>query len=203
LTLRLAYGWQLTCCGGDAASVCEWIRPAIRAIPRSMAARLPRCEFTLERAFERPGIASRWTLTGDRVRAGIATFEVDPHDVAVEMLVCAGQALWEVIEFGERTQWVELLYAEIAEGVGGEIDEQALADKRKLLSSPAAARSRRRLWEYARTSFAGSVAGYVHCLWHDVTIRTGAEHLPARQLRRRLDLLARWFPPNRGYRLFA
>jgi hypothetical protein len=34
-------------------------------------------------------------------------------------------------------------------------------------------------------------AEYVHCLWHDVTIRTGEEYLPAPQLRRRLELLAR------------
>jgi hypothetical protein len=203
LSLLLAHGWRLTCCEGDAAIVREWIRPAIRAIPRSLAVRLPRCEFTLVGAFEGLEIASRWTLTENRVAVEIATSEVDPHDVAIEMLVCAGQALWEVIDSGECAQWLELLHAEITEGVAGEIDEQALADKRKLLSTRAAARSRRRLSEYARTSFAATVAEYVHCLWHDVTIRTGAEHLSAAHLRRRLDLMERWFPPNRGYRLFA
>ena len=43
---------------------------------------------------------------------------------------------------------------------------------------------------------------YIHSLWHDVTVRTSEEHLPAQWLRRRLEFLARWFPPDRGHRLF-
>src|ERR1035437_4974519 len=35
---------------------------------------------------------------------------------------------------------------------------------------------------------------------HEVTVRTGPDYLPVAPLRRRLELLARWFPPNRGYR---
>jgi hypothetical protein len=60
----------------------------------------------------------------------------------------------------------------------------------------------KRLTRYGRASFAGTVAEYVHCLWHEVTVRTGPDYLPVPPLRRRLELLARWFPPNRGYRLF-
>jgi hypothetical protein len=94
------------------------------------------------------------------------------------------------------------LSAEIEAGVSGEIDEEALAEKRALLGSRVSARSRRRLERYARASFAGTAAEYIHCLWHDVTVRSGPEHLPAPWLRRRLQMLAGWFPPNRGYRLF-
>jgi hypothetical protein len=46
------------------------------------------------------------------------------------------------------------------------------------------------------------MAEYVRRLWHEVTVRTGPDYLPAAPLRRRLELMARWFPPNRGYRLF-
>ena|SRR2546430_12785496 len=87
-------------------------------------------------------------------------------------------------------------------GVSGEIDEEALKEKRALFSRRACARSRTHLERYACASFAGTVAEYVHCLWHDVTVRTGREHLPSVWLRRRLQLLARWFPPDRGHRLF-
>ncbi len=87
--------------------------------------------------------------------------------------------------------------------MSGEIDEQALEEKRSLLASRVHARSRRQLARYGRAAFAGTTAEYVHCLWHDVTVRTGPDHLPAPQLRRRLELLAGWFAPDRGYRLFG
>jgi hypothetical protein len=95
-----------------------------------------------------------------------------------------------------------LLCDEISMGFEGEIDEQALEEKRSLFESRSHANNVKRLTGYARASFAGTVAEYVHCLWHEVTIRTGPDHLPAEPLRRRLELMARWFPPNRGYRLF-
>jgi hypothetical protein len=48
----------------------------------------------------------------------------------------------------------------------------------------------------------GTAAEHVHCLWHEVTIRIGPDYLPAERLRQRLKLMARWFPPDRGHRLF-
>jgi ferric-dicitrate binding protein FerR (iron transport regulator) len=86
--------------------------------------------------------------------------------------------------------------------ISGEMDEQALDSKRLLQEDRAHARDPRCLERYGIASFAATAAEYVHCLWHDVTIRTGEEYLPAPQLRRRLELLARWFPPDRAYALF-
>jgi hypothetical protein len=95
-----------------------------------------------------------------------------------------------------------LLCDEISMGIEGEIDEQALDEKRSLFESRSHAKSGQRLTRYGRSSFAGTAAEYVHCLWHEVTVRTGPDYLPVVPLRRRLELMARWFPPNRGYRLF-
>ena len=133
----------------------------------------------------------------------VATEGVSHHDLALELLLCVGQALWERTIPGEREAYWKLLGEEIEEGVSGEIDEQALTEKSALLASRASARSRRRFDRYARASFAGTAAEYVHCLWHNVKVRRGPEHLSARWLRRRLEMLARWFPPDRGYRLFS
>lgn len=84
----------------------------------------------------------------------------------------------------------------------GEIDQESLREKRSLFSCRAFARSQSRLEQYARSSIGATVAEYVHCLWHDVIVRTGSEPLPALWLRRRLELPARWLPPDRGHRLF-
>jgi hypothetical protein len=132
----------------------------------------------------------------------VTTGEFEEHDIAMELLVCLGQAFWERLSVAELRAYWTILQDEINSGVEGEIDEEALAEKRSLLGSRSHANSTRHLESYGRASFAGTVAEYVHCLWHDVSIRSGADYLPAEPLRRRLKLLARWFPPDRGHRLF-
>jgi hypothetical protein len=184
------------------AVIDEFIRPAVRAVPRSITRCLMRCEITLPGELDHGEAASRWTMTDQVLEIAVATRGVEPHDLALELLRCVGQALWEVVNPAMQRAWVDLLCRELAEAVPGEIDEDALDAKRGLLSSRSVAGSRRRWEAYASASFAGAIAEYTHCLWHDVTVRTGVEHLPARFLRRRLERLAGWFPPNRGYRLF-
>jgi len=100
-----------------------------------------------------------------------------------------------------KAYWL-VLDAEIAASVPGEIDEDALKQKKLLLSGRHSASSRRRIELYGAASFAGTAAEYIHSLWHDVTIPSGRDFLPARQLKRRLDLLSGWFPPAPGHRLF-
>jgi hypothetical protein len=166
-----------------------------------MALRLGSCRILLP-AVAPAGVASRWTLTNDGLEVSVTTAGFEEHDVAMELLLCLGQGLWERLSDGELRAYWMLLDAEISMGTEGEIDEQAFEEKRRLLESRSHANDVERLAGYGRASFAGTVGEYVHCLWHEVTVRTGPDYLPAPALRLRLDLLARWFPPNRGYRLF-
>lgn len=186
---RLAHSWERNAPRPLAA--------AIRAVPRGIAARIGTCRVTV---LENASFASQWTETADGIEVTLAAG--DPHDTALEFFVCLGQALWERLTPAEIRAWLRELDAEIRHGVPGEIDEDALDEKRVLLSSRTAAASPRALERYARAAFAGTAAEYVHALWHDVTVHTGPDHLPATQLRRRLETLARWFPPARGRRLF-
>jgi len=200
--LRLAHGWTLDS-GPDTspALVRAFLRPAVKAVPSTMARRLGFCRCTLP-AEAQPGVASRWTMTDSGLEVSLATAGVEEHDVAMELLLCLGQALWERLSEAELGVYWLLLGEEIGQGVEGEIDEQALEEKRSVFASRAHAASAGRLLRYGRASFAGTAAEYVHSLWHDVTVRAGPDYLPAPQLRRRLELLAGWFPPDRGYRLF-
>lgn len=141
---------------------------------------------------------SRWRAGSGRIEVELAAGEAEPHDVALELLVCLGQAAWEALAPEESSAWLRLLDAEIRSNVEGEIDEEALEEKRRLFSSRALARSSRRLLRYAGAAFAGTLAEYVHALWHDVGVRVGPEHLPPAWLRRRLELFERWFPPEGG-----
>jgi hypothetical protein len=200
--LCLAHRWTLLRHPGlPHTLVREFIRPAVRAVPASMAGRLGHCRISLEIAD--PTVASQWTETEAGLEVSVITAESEDHDIAMELLLCLGQALWEKLSDGEIREYWLVLDQEIRAGISGEIDEQALEEKRSLLASRVHARSQQQLARYGAAAFAGTVAEYIHCLWHDVTVRTGPDHLPAPQLRRRLELLAGWFPPDRGYRLFG
>lgn len=179
----------------------EYVRPAVRAVPAAMAKRLGPCRISIVEV-EEAGVTSRWTAGDEGIDITVSTAGFSPHDAAMELLLCLGQALWERLHAEELRAYWKLLDEEIGLGIHAEIDERALEFKRSLMSSPAHARSLKLLLRYGRASFASTAAEYVHCLWHDVTVRSGPECLPVPQLRRRLELLAKWFPPNRGYRLF-
>jgi hypothetical protein len=199
---RLAHKWILSRDSDISESlVREFIRPAIRAVPSSMARRLGPCRIALLKQSELD-VASRWTTTTGALEVSVTTRGFEEHDIAMEILVCLGQALWERLTVAELRAYWTILRDEINSGIEGEIDEQALAEKRSLLASPSHAKSALHLESYGYSSFAGTAAEYVHCLWHDVSIRSGANYLPAEPLRRRLELIEQWFPPDRGYRLF-
>ena len=200
--LRLAHGWTLVRDPSlSSALVREFIRPAVRAVPSSLVRRLGSCRISLP-AEVAAGVASRWTPASGGLEVSVTTAGLEEHDVAMELLLCLGQGLWERLADGELRAYWMLLCDEINTGIEGEIDEQALEEKRSLFESQSHANNVKRLTRYGRASFAGTVAEYVHCLWHEVTVRTGPDYLPVAPLRRRLELMARWFPPNRGYRLF-
>src|SRR5215469_3188819 len=176
---RLAHRWILSRDPGISASlVREFIRPAVRAVPSSMARRLGACQIAILAQAE-SDVTSRWTTTPNGLEVSVTTGEFEEHDIAMELLVCLGQALWERLSAAELSAYWTILRDEIDSGIEGEIDEQALDEKRSLLESRSHAQSARHLESYGSSSFAGTAAEYVHCLWHDVSIRSGADYLPA------------------------
>jgi hypothetical protein len=200
--LRLAHGWTLSRSSGmSQALVRGFIRPAVRAVPSSMARRFGFCRISLPAEAE-ADVTSQWTITNSGLEVLVTATRFEEHDVAMELLLCLGQGLWERLSDGELRAYWMLLCDEISMGIEGEIDEPALEEKRTLFKSRSHAKSGQRLARYGRSSFAGTAAEYVHSLWHEITIRTGPDYLPSPALRRRLELLERWFPPDRGYRLF-
>jgi hypothetical protein len=173
--LGLAHRWTLLRSPGlSHALVREFIRPAVRAVPASMARRLGHCRISFEIADAT--VASRWTETEAGLEVSVMTAGSEDHDIAMELLLCVGQALWEKLSDGELREYWLVLDEEIRAGISGEIDEQALEEKRSLLASRVHSRSRRELARYGRAAFAGTAAEYVHCLWHEVTARTGPDY---------------------------
>ena len=174
----------------------ETIRSALASLPPPLARRLGSVHFTVLDSLGR--CSSRWTRTGEGIEVELSGEDTNPHDCALELLTCLGQGVWESARRDERRAWLELLSEEMEAGVRGEIDEPSLDEKRLILSSSLLARSPRRLEKYARAAYAGTLAEYLHSLWHRVTVRRGPDFLPAIRLHGRFALFRRWFPQDPG-----
>jgi hypothetical protein len=64
------------------------------------------------RDFARSGrcrVYFRWTITDHGVAVELATEEVEAHDVAIELLVCLGQVLWDDVTAAECDRFLRLL----------------------------------------------------------------------------------------------
>jgi hypothetical protein len=148
--LRLAHRWMLIRDSGTSESlVREFIRPAVRAVPSSMARRLGFCRILLPAEAE-ANVTSRWTATTSDLEVSVATGAFEPHDIAMEVLVCLGQVLWEKLSAVELRAYWFILWDEINSGIAGEIDEQALEEKCLLFESRSHANSGRHLAAMAR-----------------------------------------------------
>src|ERR1035441_6961661 len=138
---HLPHGWTLSLdFSVPQTLVREFVRPAIRAVPSAMAHRLGSCRISL-RTEVGARAASKWTATHRRLNVTVAISEVEQHDVAMELLLCVGQALWSKLSKEEYRAYWMLLGDEINAGVEGEIDEQALDEKRSLFASRSHANS--------------------------------------------------------------
>ena len=144
---------------------------------------------------------SVWVEVDGSTRLVLACRELDAHDTGFELLACVAELVRPHLSGAETAEFQRLLEDELRRGITGEIDEEAAKAKQVLLDR----NSRRRgaeLEAYRDVSLVETIAEYMHGLWHDVQIRVGPEHLPLAQLRSRLELLSRLFPPNEGYSVF-
>jgi len=66
--------------------------------------------------------------------------------------------LWEKLSDREIREYWLVLDQEIRAGISGEIDEQALEEKRSLLASRVHARSQKQQARYGQVAFAGTAA---------------------------------------------
>jgi hypothetical protein len=115
----------------------------------SDGAPIGRCHISIVEELAGGRLASQWTETDHSLEISIALgpedHPDDGHDVTLELLLCLGQALWTKLNDNQRKAWWLLLHWEICGGIAGEIDEEALKQKRLLLAGRYSASSNRRL----------------------------------------------------------
>lgn len=215
---HLAHGWEMHAAVPlTRAEERTMVREPAMAVPESVAKRLANLRVLLvpyvscaedgdRICFSKPSgetHSSVWLETEERINLVLPCRELDAHDTGFEFLASVAELLHPRLTGPELARYAELLEAELGAGIPGEIDEDSLLAKEPLMKRRAQRRVRSAFERYRDISFAGTMAEYLHGLWHDVQIRIGPEHLPLPQLRRRMELLAEMFPPNPGYRVFA
>jgi len=144
-----------------------------------------------------------WLETEKLTHLVLPCRELDAHDTGFEFLASVAELLRPRLAAAELEKYSQMLEEELQAGVRGEIDEESLAAKQRLVVGRGRRLGHERFQEYRNVSLVSTIAEYMHGLWHDVQIRVGPEHLPLPQLRRRMTLLAELFPPNEGYSVFA
>jgi hypothetical protein len=213
---RLAHQWEMhSAILLSPSEERNMVREPAQAVPAAIAERIgplrlllvPYIACTKEGdfvSFSKPdgeAHTSVWVEVDGTTRVVLACRELDAHDTGFELLACVAELLRQRLTSGEVSQFQRLLEEEMRKGVTGEIDEEAGRAKQVL-----AGRSGRRrgpdFESYRDISLVETIAEYMHGLWHDVQIRVGPEHLPLPQLRLRLEMLSRLFPPNEGYSVF-
>jgi hypothetical protein len=113
---HIVHGWRAAT-EAAATLIPGFIRPAVQAIPPGIARQLGCCRLSIVDELERPEVASRWTLTDTRLDISLAISGWDDHEIALELLVCLGQALWERVTDSQRRAYWLLLDDEISSGV--------------------------------------------------------------------------------------
>jgi len=216
---QLAHGWELHSAASlTPAEERTMVREPAQAAPAAIAERLGKLRvlvvpylLCLESgdavSFSKPKGESHsvvWLATEERTNLVLASRELDSHDTGFEFLASIAELVLPKLSIEEIERYTRLLEDELRLGIGGEIDEEALAAKKPFPATHRAWRRNRAQFEqYRDVSLTSTLAEYMHGLWHDVQVRVGPEHLPVPQLRRRMNLLAEMFPPNPGYSVFA
>jgi len=213
---RLAHQWEMhSAILLSPAEERNMVREPTQAVPGAIAERIgplrlllvPYIACTKEGdfvSFAKPDgevHTSVWVDVEGSTRVVLACRELDAHDTGFELLACVAELLRPRLTSGEVSQFQRLLEDEMRQGVTGEIDEEAGRAK-EVLAGRSGRRRGHDFENYRDISLVETVAEYMHGLWHDVQIRVGPEHLPLPQLRLRMELLSRLFPPNEGYSLF-
>ncbi|MGH9404822.1 MAG: hypothetical protein ACRD3D_03175 [Terriglobia bacterium] len=217
---HLAHGWELySAVRLTPAEDRTMVREPARAVPGGLAERLGNLRVLIAPyvgcfdggdavCFTKPPGESHtavWVDSESHTNLVLACRELDAHDTGFEFLASIAQMALARLTRGEMDAYERALDDELRRGVAGEIDKEALDAKAACLGRREAsgAKSTKLKARYLEVSLSGTLAEYMHGLWHDVQIRVGPEYLPVPELRKRMTLLAELFPPNPGYNLFA
>jgi hypothetical protein len=196
----------------------QYLEDPIAALPHAVCAALPKVGILLvpflEKAngkngdmicFEKPA-EPRQIFASRLLRRDTATlvFAVKDEEMADYHYsfynAIAALAADSTADKSSKEQFYGLVREELAAEVHGEVDEHSWRMKQSLLRRQSNTRKETKLFhDYARQALEDTLTLFLHGICCDIDVETGPRQMPSRHLRKRLELLARLYPPPKGY----
>ncbi len=133
----------------------------------------------------------------------LAAQEVSGNEIHYNLFSAIASLAWEVATADIRTGWSKELKEELRREVHGEIDEASWQKKNELLAKQSTPiRDSKLFRDYARTSFIDTLTLFLHGICCDIDVEPSPRQAPSSEIRRRLELLRRFYPLGEGFYLF-
>ena len=139
----------------------------------------------------------------DEVFLFLAVTDEDSADFHYSFYSSVSNIVCEILADNGSVGFLDLLCEELAGRAHGEIDERSWRLKENLVrrqNDPT--RDTKLLRRYVRQAMQDTLTLYMHGLCCDIDLETGPRQLNSQNIRRRLNLLRRMFPPPPGVVLF-
>jgi hypothetical protein len=195
------------------------IREPLESLPPTLAQQLPHLHLFLVPflrsggrnadviVFEQPEAKDRsdsFQIVGpDSATLIVAIQDLSPNEYHYNLFNAVASLAWEVTPLETREAWTQSLKEELKRGVHGEIDEVSWQRKNEVLAKQAQpTRDTKLLRDYVRASFIDTATLFLHGICCDIDVEPSPRQIPSTEIRRRLELLRRFYPLGDGYALF-
>lgn len=195
------------------------IREPLESLPPALAQQLPHLHLYLVPylrsggrnadliASEQPDAKDRsdsFQIVGpDSAALVVAIQDLSPNEYHYNLYNALASLAWEVTPLETRDAWTQSLKDELKRGVHGEIDEISWQRKNEVLAKQAQpTRDSKLLRDYVRASFIDTMTLFLHGICCDIDVEPSPRQIPSTEIRRRLELLRRFYPLGEGYALF-
>jgi len=204
----------------DDNQVQQYVKEPVAALPPSIGELIPRLCFVLAPYLERANNKGRDLVTlekpaenrqmtacslelGAELFYFLAVKEEEVANYHYTFYNCLAALLSHRMKDAQRQRFSRLLRDELAGEAHGEVEESSWRLKQQLRRRQTnLLRDTKLQRDYIRQAFEDTATLYLHGLCCDIDVETGPRQLPARYLRKRLELLRELFPPPDGFALF-
>ena len=202
----------------EADQVRQYLNEPIAALPKTLLEHLPPVRLVLVPFLEKGPNGSTDLVCFERPQRSLTSSVFDVSEalflfLAAEQQEVADFHYWffhgvaeleaERIDPDAFNRYQSLVLDEINRMARGEVDERSYELKQKMArraGKPAGEAKAMR--QYVSQSLADTLTLYLHGLCCDIDVEPGPRQLASRYVRRRLELMAEFYPPNPGFLLF-
>lgn len=133
----------------------------------------------------------------------LAVQDISGNEIHYNLFSAIASLAWEVATADIRTAWAKELKDELRREVHGEIDEASWQKKNELLAKQSPPIRESKLFrDYARVSFIDTLTLFLHGICCDIDVEPSPRQAPSSEIRRRLELLRKFYPLADGFFLF-